>query len=59
MMMKELDLDNGPENEEITEEIKELMEAYDLDQDDAEKVHDIMAREGLNEEEAIELKDEF
>lgn len=28
-------------DEEITEEVKELMEAHDLDQDDAEKVHDI------------------
>ena len=35
------------------------MKNHDLDQEDAEKVKDIMDSEGLDEDEAIELKDEF
>lgn len=32
---------------------------HNLDQDDAEKVYDLMENEGLDEDEAIELKDEL
>ena len=39
------------------EEIKELMDENDLDEDEAENVRDWMD-EGLDESEALELKDE-
>lgn len=40
--------------EEITEEVKELMESHDLDQDTAEKTQELID-EGLDEEDAVEI----
>ena len=40
-------------------EIRELMDGYSLDVDEAERVRDIMDEHGLDEDEAIELKDEL
>ena len=47
------------DSEEVDEEVIELMENYDLDQDEAEHVKEIMDTEGLDEEEAVELKDDL
>ena len=46
-------------NEKPDEEVKELMDGYDLDRDAAENVKKIMDDHGLNEDEAIELQDEL
>ena len=42
---------------EIDEEIKELMESYDLDKGEAEHVKEIMDDYGLDEDDAVEPKD--
>jgi len=39
------------------EETRRIMEDYDLDEDDAEKVQRIIEEEGVNEDEAVELLD--
>lgn len=41
------------------EETKRIMEEYDLDKDDAEKVQEITDEWGIDEDEAIELLDEL
>ncbi len=46
---------NDEDNEEVDEETKELMTDYDLDQDEAKKVHEIMEENGLDPEDAIEV----
>jgi len=37
------------------EEIKRIMEDYDLDEDDAEKLQEIVEEYGIDEDEAAEL----
>ena len=37
------------------EEMKRIMEEYDLDKDDAEKVQEIVEEYGIDEEDAVEL----
>ncbi len=41
------------------EEIKRLMEDYDLEEEEAEKVQEIMEEYGLDEDDAVELKDDL
>lgn len=41
------------------EEVEELMENYDLEQEEAEHVQEIMEEHGLDEEDAVELKDDL
>lgn len=41
------------------EEIKRIMEEYDLDQDNAEKLQEVVEEEGINEDEAAELLDDL
>jgi len=41
------------------EEIKRIMEDYDLDKDDAEKVQEITEEWGIDEDDAIELLDDL
>lgn len=43
----------------MDEEIKELMEDYGLDEDEAEHVKEIIKDYGLDEEEAVELKNDL
>lgn len=38
---------------------KELMENYDLDEDEAEHMKEIMEEHGLSEEESSEIKDDL
>jgi len=52
-MDEELEIENGPD-----EEIKQLMDDYDIDEDTAEKAQELID-EGLDEDEAIELADEL
>ena len=47
------------DSDEVDEEVIELMENYNLDQDEAEHVKEIMEMEGLDEEKAVELKDDL
>ena len=44
--------------EEVSEEIDELMLAHDLDEDEAEKVQELLDK-GLDEDEALEMVDEL
>ena len=44
------------DSEEVDEEILELMENHDLEQEEAEKVRDLMD-EGLDEDDAVELSE--
>jgi len=46
-------------DDEVDPEIKDLKESYDLDQDEAEKVLEIMNNFDLDAEDAIEWKDEL
>ena len=55
----EIDNDLDEEIEGIDDEIKELMENQDLDLEEAEHVAEIMDEYGLDEEDAVELKDEL
>lgn len=48
-------LDDG----EIDEETKELMEDYDLEEDEAEHVKEIIDDIGLDADDAVELKDDL
>ena len=41
------------------EEIKRIMEDYDLDEDNAEKLQEIVEEYGLDEEDAAELLDDL
>lgn len=41
------------------EETIRIMEEYDLDKDDAEKLQRIVEEEGIDEDEAIELLDDL
>ena len=41
------------------EETKRIMEEYDLDEDDAEKVQEITDEWGIDEDEAVELLDDL
>jgi hypothetical protein len=41
------------------EETKRIMEEYDLDKDDAEKVQEITEEWGIDEDEAVELLDDL
>lgn len=41
------------------EETKRIMEVHGLDKEDAEKVQEIMEKEGINEDEAVELLEEL
>ncbi|MEK7664620.1 MAG: hypothetical protein AAB361_00585 [Patescibacteria group bacterium] len=41
------------------EETKRIMEEYDLDKDDAEKVQEIAEEWGVDEDEAVELLDDL
>ncbi len=41
------------------EETLRIMEEYDLDKDDAERVQEIMEEYGLDEDEAVELMDDL
>lgn len=43
----------------LDEETLRLMKDYDIDQETAEKVQDLMDSEGLDEDEAVELADEL
>lgn len=43
----------------LDEETLRLMKDYDIDQETAEKVQDLMDSEGLDEDDAIELADEL
>ena len=46
--------DNNPEDEEI----RRLMEDYDIDADTAERVQELI-NEGIDEDDAVELVDEI
>lgn len=49
-----------PENEEAPDEdVKELMEAHDLDKDEAEQVQELMDELGVDEDEAVEIMQEL
>ncbi len=52
-MNDEINKDEGPE-----EEIAELMLAHDLDEDQAEKVQELID-EGLDEDDALEVAEEI
>ena len=41
------------------EETKRIIEEYDLDKDDAEKVQEIAEELGIDEDEAVELLDDL
>ena len=41
------------------EEIKEIMENYDIDEEEAEIVLDLVDEYGLSEDEAVEIKDDL
>ena len=41
------------------EETKRIMEEYDLDKDDAEKVQEITEEWGIDEDDAVELIDDL
>ena len=47
---------NGPEE---NEEKRRIMEEYDLDEDDAERVQEIAEEWGIDEDEAVELIDDL
>ena len=49
-----------PENEAVSqdEEIAQLMEEHDIDEDQAEKVQELVD-EGLDEDEAVEIAEEM
>jgi hypothetical protein len=47
---------NGPEEDE---EKRRIMEEYDLDEDDAERVQEIAEEWGIDEDEAAELIDDL
>ena len=53
-------MDNESENDDIPEdeEVGRLMEDHDIDEDTAEKVQELI-EEGLDEDDAVELADEF
>ena len=53
--MDETDTENLPENEDV----RRLMQDYDIDEDTAEKAQELIDTEGLDEDEAIELADEL
>ncbi len=46
-------------SDELDDETKELMEDYDLDEDEAEHVKEIMDETGLDADDAVELKDDL
>lgn len=49
--------DDIPEGEAPDEDVRELMEAHDLDQDTAERVQEIMEDLGVDEDDAVELEE--
>jgi hypothetical protein len=53
-MDEETTNDNNPEDEEI----RRLMEDYDIDADTAERVQELI-NEGIDEDDAVELVDEI
>ena len=48
-----------PDEESPDEDVKEIMEAHDLDKDEAEQVQEIMEELGVDEDEAVELLQEL
>lgn len=54
------EIEDQPEKEDTTEdeEISRLMEEHDIDEDQAEKVQELID-EGLDEDDAVELADEL
>jgi len=53
-MDDEIEKENAPKDEEIAQ----LMEDHDIDEDQAEKVQELID-EGLDEDDAVELADEL
>ena len=54
----DIDDDNFDEPE-VDEEKQRIMEEYDLDEDDAERVQEIAEEWGIDEDEAVELMDDL
>lgn len=52
-------IENNAANEAPEEDVKELMETYDLDKDTAERVQEIMDDLGVDEDDAVELEESF
>ncbi|MDP2668487.1 MAG: hypothetical protein Q8P07_01485 [bacterium] len=50
---------DSDDEDEVDEETTELMKEHDLDVDDAKHVQEIMDDLGLDESDAIELKDDL
>jgi len=48
-----------PDDESPDEDIKEIMEAHDLDKDEAEQVQELMDELGVDEDEAVEIMQEL
>ena len=56
------DTDISPDNfnePEVDEDKQRIMEEYDLDEDDAERVQEIAEEWGIDEDEAVELMDDL
>jgi hypothetical protein len=59
-MTKDNNLTENESEEEVPDEdVKEIMEAYDLDKDEAEELQELMDETGLDIEEAHELWQEL
>ena len=43
----------------MDEDVKQLMKDHDIDEDTAERAQELIDTEGLDEEEAVELAEEF
>jgi hypothetical protein len=50
-------IENNATNKVTEEDVKELMKSHDLDQDIAERVQEIMDDLGVDEDDAVELKE--
>lgn len=57
--MNDLDEKNENDDEEVDDEIFGLMKNHDLDVDGARHVQEIMDDLGLDESDAVELKDDL
>jgi hypothetical protein len=58
-MDEETKKDNILDEEVPDEDIKEIMEAHDLDKDEAEQVQELMDELGVDEDEAVEIMQEL